>query len=65
MGSEALISRLKRTWRVRCPDCLGLSTRTEGVWSRTEQPRVVWTCPTCNGDGEVDVQLAKGASSNE
>lgn len=23
-----------RTWKVRCPDCLGRSTRTEGVWSR-------------------------------
>jgi DnaJ-class molecular chaperone len=61
MPSDLLNELLKpRTWRVRCPSCLGRPTRTEGAWSATESPRVVWTCPTCKGDGEVDVQLGKG-----
>lgn len=47
-----------RQWKARCPDCHGRATRTEGCWSSTSTPRVVWTCPTCNGSGEVDVQLA-------
>lgn len=52
--------RLVRTWKVRCPNCHGRPTRTfKGPWSRTEGPRVVWTCPTCKGSGEVDVQLAR------
>lgn len=54
---NALRELLKpRTWKVRCPDCHGRPTRTEGAWTRTESPRVVWTCPTCKGDGEVTVQ---------
>lgn len=50
-----------RTWKALCPDCLGRSTRTEGVWGYQESPRIVWTCPTCKGDGEVTVQQAEGS----
>lgn len=49
---------LRRTWKVRCPDCLGRSTRSEGFWSIKTRPRIVWTCPTCKSEGEVSVQLA-------
>ena len=54
--SELMKLLRPRTWKVRCPDCLGRSTRTEGAWTATTSPRVVWTCPTCKGDGEVTVQ---------
>lgn len=47
-----------RTWLVRCPDCLGRSTRTSGAWTATSIPCVVWSCPTCEGDGTVRVQRA-------
>ena len=59
MASTLLRSLLApRTWTIRCPDCLGRATRTDGAWSATERPRVVWTCSTCKGSGEVDVQPA-------
>lgn len=53
-----------RTWKVRCPDCHGRPMRTEGCYSATSIPRVVWTCPTCEGDGEVSVQRAKGTPAD-
>lgn len=53
------------TWTVLCPACGGNSTRTEGAWTSTSIPRVVWTCPTCNGDGTVTVQRAEEARDGE
>lgn len=51
-----------RTWDVRCPDCHGHPTRTDGSWgSNGQRPRVVWTCPTCKGKGTVRVQQSEGS----
>lgn len=50
---------LRKVWEVRCPSCHGQPTRIEGCWSNTESPRVVWTCPNCDGEGVVSVEHAR------
>lgn len=51
-----------RTWKVVCPACHGRPTEVDGCWSSTSVPRVIWTCSTCNGEGAVSVEHAKGAT---